>query len=173
MIFPYTIKLVSLLAMSCIGEAGWDSHETGECVAIIHVYLKRRDVQRDVLQRPVGLGETVRAYSMAVRRNSRRWVKQIDRKCAARYNRSDRYLWHRTLPGWAMSRCEHYKATKAVALDVLYGRTPDPYPEYIHFGGWFDKRFYNKPGWSHIRPFDKVRNGCVVHRANLFWRRVR
>lgn len=129
------------LARSCIGEAGFESAETGECAALMHIYLKRS------LRGKFTLYEIVRKYSAATkkrREHPRKWIFDMSRsfKKPARFPRNLNWKWKHK-PQW--------KRTVRLADDFLLGNVLDPVPEADHYGSIVDEHRAIKAGWIFIR----------------------
>ena len=140
-----------LLARSCGGEAGLASIESGECAAILHVYLKRAALRGGTL------AATVRAYSAAVKRrhgHPNAWIIDLDRTLErpARWPRGLRWSVARPLWGRALDFAEAF----------LRGEVPDPLPAALHFGGRMDRGRLSAASWAPI-----PRTGF----RNIFYRR--
>lgn len=116
------------LARSCIGEAGWTAHRTGECSAIWHVYRKRSDATGWPLL------AVVRKYSVAVKRIKGRpnpWILDLNRG----YTRPEKW------PGglrWSNVHRYHWGQMLFQARLFLAGKLTDPLPMANHFGSPID-----------------------------------
>jgi hypothetical protein len=131
------------LARSCIGEAGFDAAESGECAAIWWVY--RRGA--------ASTGRTVRLqarlYSSAIKRgphHNRPWIFDLNR--SGKKPRG----WRRGA-SWGKHR-DRWLKTLALADLFLQWRIPDPLPGVEHYGGSMDRdlslrkwRRIKIPGW--------------------------
>ena len=135
------------LARSCVGEAGFDSSETGECAAIMHVYKKRAKISGKSIY------EIARKYSAAIKpRDDRRnrWVLDLDRAG----NKPD--YWHPRL-SW-----KHHRIWWELMLehvdDFLKGRVKDPVPSAMHYGGRMDRYRLPAESWRaiHSLPFRNI-----------------
>jgi hypothetical protein len=128
------------LARSCVGEAGWDSHTTGECAAIMHIYRKRSQINGWTVER------TARKYSAAIRPwkgNTRRWLRHMDATGAKPHKWPRKLRWEVYLPMWL----EVY----AHAVEFLEGTVPDPLPTALHYGGRMDHWRAQREGWVRLR----------------------
>jgi len=124
------------LARSCVGESGWDTHKTGECAAIIHIYRKRSEVTGKSIY------EVARKYSAAIKHHKGHpnpWVKHLDRMGTKPKGLPTTVKWDVLKPIW---------------LDVLAwvdtfvaNPTPDPVPLADHYGGEVDHALAMKKGW--------------------------
>jgi hypothetical protein len=115
------------LARSCIGEAGWQSAESGECAAIMWVYAKgARNKGRSVLRQ-------ARLYSSAIKRgsHSRAWVFGLNRTCTKPLGWPHHLRWDRYADRW--------RYTLALADLFLRDRILDPLPTAEHYGGRMDR----------------------------------
>lgn len=110
------------LARSCVGEAGWRAHETGECLALLHLYRKRAALTGETVV------ELARRYSAAIKRHG---------------TQRNRWVWH--LGGASQPRgwpsgvdwqryVYHWLQTRFVVAMFLQGRTVDPLPAAMHYG---------------------------------------
>lgn len=127
------------LARSCVGEAGWDSYESLECPAIMHVYLKL------ALKTDVPLYRVTRKYSAAIKTRStraRRWLLHLNRE-ATRPQK-----WPKNVK-WSVCR-DRWKIMLKLADLFLTGHVGDPLPEARHYGGKMDKNL-NPKHWVKIR----------------------
>lgn len=127
------------LARSCIGEAGWQAAETGECAAIWHVYDKRaRDTGRPLLRQ-------ARLYSSAIKRGpwSRPWVFGLSRAGDKPRDWPKRLLWHRYRDRWHQ--------TVALADSFLKGGIDDPLPSAEHYGGRMDRGNLCPRAWRRVQ----------------------
>ena len=124
------------LARSCVGEAGWDSFESGECAAIAHVYHKRsyhfpgRNYFRAMMD-----------YSAAIR-VGRPWIRNLNRKGNRPHLLEGQIYWgkHRKL----------WKQTLDFADRFFRGQIPDPCPECLHFGGNMDVKRMDETIWEPV-----------------------
>ena len=127
------------LARSCVGEAGWDSYESRECAAILHVYLKRSRRYN------TSLHHMVMRYSAAVKnhtKHTRPWIFGLNR----RPTRPKK--WPRGLD-WARYR-DRWVAVLKLVDDFQAGRVADPCPEAMRYGGLMDTPLVNKIYWKKI-----------------------
>jgi hypothetical protein len=138
------------LARSCIGEAGWDAAERGECAAIWHVYHRRSQLLGWPLLR------VVKRYSAAVKpgSHSRPWVRALTRDGAKPRGWDRRMKWGRYRDRWYQ--------TLALADLFVAGRVADPLPAAGHYGGPMD-RGLNPRVWVRIDTGGRF--------ANWFYRR--
>lgn len=127
------IDLALWLARSCVGEAGWNSVESGECAAIAWVYHKRsymyprRDYRRAMVD-----------YSAAIR-IGRPWIRALNRK-------GDRPPMLETNIHWG-AHVKKWQATLDFADTFFKGRIPDPVPEALHYGGRMDRGRLDPRRW--------------------------
>jgi hypothetical protein len=127
------------LARSCVGEAGWDAAESGECAAIWHVYGKRaRDTGRPIKR-------TARLYSSAIKRGpwAREWVFGLNRGGEKPKGWPKRLRWNRYRDRWF--------ETLALADLFLEGRIEDPLPSAEHYGGRMDRKNLCPRSWKRIQ----------------------
>lgn len=118
-----TSKLVLLLAISFIGEAGW--HSESDWAAIAHVYKKRSEFYG------VPMEHMVKRYSRVLHEDN-----EVPRAVMLRSLRLD----GKQPEFWSLSlRWSNYKprweAALAFAQRFLDGDVPDPCPTAFHFGG--------------------------------------
>ena len=138
----------TLLAQSCIGEAGWDAHARGECEMLMHLYQKRTALTG------IPIKEMVLRYSAAVKRRKQRhnpWVVHLDSSCTKPDRWPHRLNWDRY-----KADCE---ATFYKVDLFLEGHTIDPYPECIHYGSQIDHHRAVKEGWKRVKT-ENMRNWC-------------
>ena len=123
------------LARSCVGEAGWNSADTGECAAIAWVYHKRsyNFPRRDYFK-------TMMEYSAAIKPDPRRpWIRRLTR-------RGDRPPLLETNIYWGKHQKKWFKVLE-VADNFFRGRVTDPCPDCLHYGGHFDKKRMDLTIW--------------------------
>ena len=139
-----------LLARSCVGEAGFDSVESGECAAILHIYEKRARLT----------GETVREnalrYSAALKRrrgHPNPWVLDLRSDLRKPKRWSKQLVWAKHKSRW--SEALEY------ARGFIAGDVEDPLPFALHYGGRMDRHRLNPRVW---RPL-------VTPYKNIFYRR--
>lgn len=117
------------LARSCAGEAGLWSYETGECLAILHIYKKRAELNS------TSIVKMAKQYSAAIkqrgRRHPNRWVLYLLDHTRPKY-------WPRGA-SWAKYRVHWIRLWFQAAM-FLQGRTDDPLPRALHYGGSMDPR---------------------------------
>jgi hypothetical protein len=126
------------LAMSCVGEIGWQGAETGECAAVMWVYRKGAAKNGRTLLRQT------RMYSAAVKRgpHSRPWVFGLGRD-GARPEHWPRHLkWSRYKDSWI--------ETLALADSFLRGEIEDPLPSAEHYGCELDRHRLSPKAWARI-----------------------
>ena len=114
------------LARSCVGEAGWDSVETGECAAILHIYKKRGELNGK------GTLWTAKKYSAAIkpgRHHRNTWVRYLDGTRKPKHWPAN-LKWERYSEKW--NRAYWY------AVDFLNGEVEDPLPDAMHYGSRID-----------------------------------
>jgi hypothetical protein len=134
------------LARSCIGEAGWSSHQTGECAAIMHVYKKRSAI------RGTSILATAARYSAAIKPGNHqrnKWVRHLDGLERPKHwpKGAD---WNKYKNSWMTTR-DH-------AREFVAGNIPDPLPSAMHYGSRID-RHRAQPNWKLLKtPY-----------RNLFW----
>jgi len=132
--------VVLWLARSCIGEAMWDGHKTGECAAIWHIYKKR--------MKPSGLSlyEVTRKYSAATKWQKGKhnpWLLHLYRDCDEPEKWPDALKWERYK--------DDCRGTMALAVVFLQGKIDDPTPKAMHYGSIKDRHRAIKAGWKFIR----------------------
>lgn len=128
------------LARSCAGEAGFDSGLTGECAAIMHLYLKRTKVSG------FNMLKVVKKYSAAVKarpNHPRKWILKLSRdlKKPKGWNERTRWLAVRSLWMELLWYCD----------DFLAGKVPDPLPKADHYGGSPDRDRARRAGWFKLK----------------------
>lgn len=135
---PRHSRTAEWLARSCVGEAGWDAADSGECDAIMHVYGKRARLLGWPVER------VARRYSAAIKpgAHSRAWVFGLDRSGVKPRG------WPRHLR-WSAHR-ERWERTLARADLFLAGRVPDPVPAAEHYGGRMDRHRLDRRVWVRI-----------------------
>lgn len=125
------------LARSCVGEAGFDAADTGECTAIAHVYAKRVHISR------IPYYKMIRKYSAAVSDQRRRpWINQLNRACARPKGFGKNLKWERYQERW--------KRTLDTADSFFRGELSDPTPTAKHYGGWIDRHNLDPRVWKRI-----------------------
>lgn len=127
-----------LAAQSCVGEAGFGSAYTGECAAIVHVYVKRSKLTGVPLRR------VIKKYSAAIKPGiGKKWVRSLKWRDESRPKGWDKRLrWSRYKSDWL--------AVCAVAEGVLSGAVKDPAPTALHYGGPMDRFNLNPHVWSRV-----------------------
>ncbi|MCP4668191.1 MAG: hypothetical protein GY849_17715 [Deltaproteobacteria bacterium] len=131
--------VVLLLAQSCVGEAGFRAHLSGECAAIWSVYRKR------AARSGASLYRQTQQYSAAVKPivgRSHLWVLHLNRAGTKPQH------WQRGLP-WDNHR-RHWLATLRLARLWLSGAVPDPTPTALHYGGRIDRNRLDMKVWKRI-----------------------
>jgi hypothetical protein len=139
-----------LLARSCVGEAGFDSVESGECAAILHVYKKRSELLREPV-RSVSL-----RYSAAIKRrrgHPNPWVLHLRSDLAKPKRWSKRLKWS--------EYSERWEAAVVYARKFLEGGVDDPLPAALHYGGRMDKHRLSPRVWAPL----------VTPYKNIFYKR--
>ena len=125
------------LARSCIGEAGWKAHETGECAAIMHIYRKRGILNGK------GTLWTAKKYSAAIKpgvHQRNKWVMNLNVS-----GKPER--WPLTLD-W--DRYEmHWLRTYFQAQLFINNMLRDPTPDAMHYGSSIDHH-RAKPNWKRL-----------------------
>jgi hypothetical protein len=137
------------LARSCIGEAGWDSAESGECAAIMHIYRKRAIIRDDTIV------STAKAYSAAIKQRYNRhnpWIMHLSRELTKPAQ------WP-TTASWGQYR-ERWKLALDLADNFLLGIVEDTCPSAVHYGSRIDRARAINAGWKQVR--------CGFR--NQFWR---
>jgi len=139
------------LARSCVGEANFDSAETGECAALLHVYAKRARITNKTIY------EIVRAYSAAVKprkRHPRPWVLQLNR------NGTRPKKWPGQKKKW--SSVEHlWFDVLWLCDDFLKGKVSNPVPDADHYGSKIDEWRAVQQHWRKLRVPREFKN--------MFW----
>lgn len=141
-------------ARSCAGEAGWDSW-TGECAAVLHVYVARWRA-REAREPRLTYARVVRAYSSAVKRGpwqTRPWIFHLGGALERPHAWPQGLSWERHRDAWGR--------LLATAHAVLEGLAESPCPDAQHYG--------NRT--TDGRPAGHVRAACSVPTRNLFWTR--
>ena len=129
-----------LLAQSCVGEAGFESIDTGECAAILHIYRKRSEV----LGWPIE--KVVRRYSAAVKERGdhpNSWVLHLNDGGGKPHRWSSRLRWEYHRDRWM--------AVLNYARAFLRGEVDDPLPQAVHYGGRMDRHRLSMRVWTIIR----------------------
>jgi hypothetical protein len=140
-------KTALWLARSCIGEAGYNAHETGECAAIWHVYKKRGAINGK------GTLWTARKYSAAIKNGAHQRNKWVMHLSGAEQPRK----WPRNL-NWSKYR-DRWLDTLERAKAFVRGELADPLPSAVHYGSRIDRHRARK-NWRRVKsPF-----------KNWFWR---
>ena len=125
------------LARSCVGEAGFESGETGECAAIHHVYLKRSHIANR------RYSKIMHSYSAAIRPgHGKRWVRNLraDGKNPPGFGNMD----------WSLYR-EQWLGILDTARKLVAGEIEDPLPSALHYGGWVDRHRLDRRYWRPIK----------------------
>ena len=145
---PLTRNDVLWQARSCVGESGWDDHET--CIAMAWVHYKRARILNHRFE------TMVRTYSFAVREGYQRrrpWLLHL------RYDGHEPDEWYARLP-W-----RRYKDRWLTMLDEVKawakGERPDPCPTALHYGG----------RTIDAQPTGYVDAGCLPESEQIFWAR--
>lgn len=121
------IPTIILLAASCIGEAGWDAHETGECAAIIYVYKTRADLYG------VSVRSMVSKYSSPLKTRTKPWLMHLNKEGTCPKHFPKNLSWKKYKKDWL--------DTLTVAEQALHSQTRNPTPGAEHFGMHSDKKF--------------------------------
>lgn len=125
------------LARSCVGEAGWKSAESGECVAIAHIYKKRAQQGR------YSFFLSMRKYSAAIKPGcGKTWVRELSRNGKKPDGFNNRLK-------WSLYR-EKWFAMLEVADSFVNSVVPDPLPRALHYGGWVDRHNLSQKYWERI-----------------------
>jgi len=124
------------VARSCVGEAGFDSGESGECAAIAHIYRKRTKVTQ------FNLYQVTRRYSAAIKKGphqKRKWVFYLCRDLKKPKYWSKGLHWPNYRDKWAsiLKLCD----------DFIAGKVLDPIPHADHYGGRMDRHRAKKWNW--------------------------
>ena len=139
------------LARSCVGEANFDSAETGECAALLHVYAKRARLAR------VTIYTAVRKYSAAVKprkTHPRPWVLQLDR------NGTKPKKWPGQKKKWSSVESMWFDVLW-LCDDFLKGKIANPVPNADHYGSKIDEWRAVQQRWRKLK---------VPHNfKNQFW----
>jgi hypothetical protein len=131
-----------LIAQSCVGEAGFGSAETGECIAIAHIYRKRAALCNHNIE------WIARRYSAAIKSGGHMWVRSLRRDGRRPHGWPQRLDWSRYRGYW-WSVLDQVDA-------FVRGETVDPLPAALHYGGSMD-RGLDLQYWRWI-PVDRFRN---------------
>ena len=137
------------LARSCVGEAGFNSVHSGECAAILNIYLKRTKASN------FSMYKVVRKYSAAVKnhtRHTRRWIFHMNRDL----KKPDH--WNDVSQRWSVVR-SRWMEMLWLCDDFLAGKVPDPLPHADHYGDRSDADRARRAGWHKIKSDYK----------NIFW----
>lgn len=137
------------LARSCVGEAGWDAHHTGECAAILHIYKKRAQILNWSIHR------VVHKYSAAIKRlkdRKNRWVLDLNRAGTRPKDFPKNITWAKYKQNWLKS--------VALADAFLNGHIEDPLPQADHYGSRVDSWRAKGAGWKRVHASFR----------NQFWR---
>ena len=126
--------LIITLARACIGEAGWDAHETGECAAITFVHLSRSDSTAQ------GRTRTAIKYSSALT-GKRTWIRGL----TLDGNRP------KTFPNlrWGPHK-RHLLETIKVVRGILNGRVKNPCPGATIYGSQQDWKAKTWKGYEQV-----------------------
>jgi hypothetical protein len=141
------------IARSCVGEAGWKSHETGECAAIAHIYKKRSAINGWSYYR------TMRKYSGAIKRHrghSREWLFGLKQGAVRPIQWPSRLKWSEYEDDWQL--------TLDMARRFVSGEIDDPLPRADHYGSWVD-RHRVLPSWE-LLPTPNFKNWFFNERRN-------
>lgn len=130
------------IARSCVGEAGFESAETGECAAIAHIYKKRAALSG------MSVLNVARKYSAAIKPHGKLWVRSLRADGMRPAGFPERLVWHRYQSKW--------KAVLKLVEGVLGGTVKDPLPTALHYGGWLDRGRLSPKVWRRIKT--KYRN---------------
>lgn len=125
--FGHTNDDALWLARSCIGEAGWNAWETGECAAILHIYKKRSAMTGET---PAKLASRYSAAIKSHKGKRNRWVLGLTENAERPHNWPHRLNWQRFRFSWLM--------TLLVVDMFLHDMTVDPLPRALHYGCVFD-----------------------------------
>ena len=127
------------LARSCVGEAGWKAHGTGECAAIFHVYKKRSEISG------LSLYKVMRKYSAATKPRPGRknqWVLHLNRAGEKPKHWPAGAKWQVYQSDWGFALVE--------AERFLRGDTADPLPDALHYGCIYDRWRARLHGWKEL-----------------------
>jgi hypothetical protein len=128
------------LARSCVGEAGWSSHKTGECSAILHVYKKISD------RTGVPLIDVARKYSSAIKwypGKPNKWVIHLNGPGKKPRKWPANLKWSKYKKSW-LSTVEHVKM-------FLSGKVEDPLPNADHYGCGLEHWRAEREGWTELK----------------------
>jgi len=149
------IPTIVLLAMSCVGEAPWKAHETGECAAIVHLYQYRSEITG------IPLRTMARRYSSPLKTQAKPWLRFLNEA-----GDQPRY-WPKNL-SWKKKYRQEWLDTLEVVKKVLDKKIPNPTPGAEHFGMRSDRKFLGKS--SNLRTSGWVRMNTPGF-GNVFYRR--
>lgn len=137
------------LARSCVGEAGFNSVHSGECAAILNIYLKRTKAIN------FSMYKVVRKYSAAVKnhtKHNRRWIFHMNRDLKKPQH------WNDVSQRWSVVR-SRWMEMLWLCDDFLAGKVPDPLPDADHYGDRSDADRARRAGWYRLKSDYK----------NIFW----
>jgi hypothetical protein len=115
------------LARSCVGEAGWNAWDTGECAAILHLYKRRSEITGEKID------TLARRYSAAIKPRSSRnnkWVLGLQDSADRPHDWPSGAKWSRYRFHWIMTLL----AVELFMLEMV----EDPLPNAWHYGCKFD-----------------------------------
>lgn len=152
------------LARSCVGEAGWGAHSSGECAALLHIYLKRSH------KGGLTLLEACRMYSGATKQrpnHPRKWLFHLDRSDNEPEGWPSHLRWERYSDDWLR--------TVDLVGDFLRGQIADPLPHADHYGSKYDHIRAVRAGWwelvtdfrNRFYSVDRPKDGTRHLRAQL------
>lgn len=111
------------LARSCIGEAGWNSWNTGECAAILHIYKKRSEITgQSILKQASQYSSAIKDFKG--KRN--RWVLNLKENAGRPKHWPSNLNWKKYKVHWIM--------TMIFVEMFLHDMTVDPIPNAVHYG---------------------------------------
>ncbi len=143
---------VEALARVCVGEAGFDSTETGDCTAIV-LTLRRRAIRRRVSVVRMAELYSTRHFDRD-RDDARAWIAGLIYSAERPQAWPENLRWARYRPRW-IAVLRHVRA-------VLRGEVPDPCPAADHWGmrHGIDWERAQRAGWREV--------SCGETR-NAFW----
>ena len=141
-----------ILAQSCVGEAGFDSGDTGECAAIAFVYAKRVAQMRRAGRR-IRYLSMVSRYSQPIRLRRRLWVVSLRSDLARPRG------WPSSWPRWEDGHQGQWRSVLDAVDAWSRGDVEDPCPAATHFGATTDSASPRL-----------VRAHCSIPTRNVFYR---
>jgi hypothetical protein len=129
--------LILALARACVGEAGWDSADSGECAAVTFVHLKRaRDTGADPAR-------TVQKYSAALKTGKHTWIRglSLDGRRPKTFPRN---------LNWDAVHAPRWQKVLDTVRGILDGRILDPCPESEIYGSRQDWEIKTWRGFARV-----------------------